>query len=278
MTYVHNEAHTLPVWLRYYQRHFAREDMFVLDHGTDDGSTRRTAIPRGVRVLRLEGDAKWMPHAWLNRQVEAHVGRMLLGGYRCVLLAEVDDMVAADPLVYPGGLAQMLREFVSSSARYHRTVGYELSHVSEGKDVEPELDWSRSILAQRRYWGHNPKFDKPYLTKEVLRWGPGFHATTEPPIAQIPRHAALRLIHLHHADRTYCDRREAAKHAEFLRLGMHANELKSGVGARVGKFYDMLQARRGICTWAHARRRNATRNALGQLLERISDAWRRVEI
>ena len=123
VTYVHNEAHTLPVWLRYYSRHFARGDMYVLDHNSDDGSTRPAAIPRGVRVLRLEGDAMWMPHAWLNRQVEAHMARMLTGGYKCVLLAEVDDMVAADPLAYPGGLADLLREFVASDARYHRTVG-----------------------------------------------------------------------------------------------------------------------------------------------------------
>ena len=136
ITYVHNEKHTLPIWLRYYARHFARADMYVLDHNTEDGSTSAAAMAAfsGVNVIKLSGDARWMPHAFLNRAVEAHIKRMLDGGYKCALLAEVDDMIIADPNVYPGGLAELLKAFVASSAKYHRTLGYELSHVSEGEE------------------------------------------------------------------------------------------------------------------------------------------------
>ena len=105
----------------------------------------------GVSVIKLSGDARWMPHAFLNRAVEAHIKRMLDGGYKCALLAEVDDMIIADPNVYPGGLAELLKAFVASSAKYHRTLGYELSHVSEGEEpLEPELNWSIATRLPQR--------------------------------------------------------------------------------------------------------------------------------
>ena len=43
MTYVHNEAHTLPIWIRYYLRHSRAQDLYILDHNTDDGSTSDAA-------------------------------------------------------------------------------------------------------------------------------------------------------------------------------------------------------------------------------------------
>ena len=39
LTMVYNESVFLPIWLRYYSRFFAPEDIYVLDHQSDDGST-----------------------------------------------------------------------------------------------------------------------------------------------------------------------------------------------------------------------------------------------
>ena len=38
-TMVYNEPVFLPIWLRYYSRFFAPEDIYVLDHQSTDGST-----------------------------------------------------------------------------------------------------------------------------------------------------------------------------------------------------------------------------------------------
>ena len=41
VTMVHNESVFLPIWLRYYSRFFAPEDIYVLDNDSTDGSTDR---------------------------------------------------------------------------------------------------------------------------------------------------------------------------------------------------------------------------------------------
>jgi len=276
---VHNEKHTLPLWVRYYERHFNRKDIWILDHNTDDGSTSAGVIPAPINVIKLQGNSLWMPHTFLNRAVEAHMQRMFSGGYRCALLAEVDDMVIADPNVYPGGLAELLRAFAASSAQYHRTVGYELAHVSEGVDPEPAMNWSKPILQQRTFWGRHVLFDKPYLTKVPINYTHGFHSTSSPPPEAIEALPSMRLVHLHHADRSYCDAREAAKHGEFLKLGMVPQELRQGSGKRVGKSYAAHLKAGGICTWAHARRKDArVLDARGHPIERIEERWRLVEV
>ena len=161
-----------------------------------------------------------MPHEFLNRAVESHMevlmgitpgaagGEVVASGgeaaasgnsaaavvggvatavpsyvYPCVLLAEVDDIVAPDPFSYPGGLREYLAAYagnVTANARTGgtaegggagdvvdsggegggrfppcvSTIGMQLAHISEGdRDLEPPLDWSRDILSQRHYWG-----------------------------------------------------------------------------------------------------------------------------
>ena len=63
-TIVQNEPVFLPIWERYYQRHFDRDDIFVLDHDSTDpttiasdgaGTRRRACQPDGdpAPLLRL---------------------------------------------------------------------------------------------------------------------------------------------------------------------------------------------------------------------------------
>ena len=76
-----------------------------------------------------------------------------------MLLAEVDDIVAPDPEKFSGGLRELLLTFaadVNSShfAPYLATHGMQLAHISEGShEIEPALNWTDSLLTQRRYWG-----------------------------------------------------------------------------------------------------------------------------
>ncbi|MGI4940925.1 MAG: glycosyltransferase family 2 protein, partial [Janthinobacterium lividum] len=52
LTMVWNEPFFLPLWLRHYGRHLGPQNCFVLDHGSDDGSTEhlggacRVLLPR----------------------------------------------------------------------------------------------------------------------------------------------------------------------------------------------------------------------------------------
>ena len=56
---MHNEAVFLPLWLRYYSRFFAPEDIYVLDNETTDGSTERDGFVR-IPVAHDAVDHTWM--------------------------------------------------------------------------------------------------------------------------------------------------------------------------------------------------------------------------
>ena len=56
---VHNEPVFLPIWLAYYSRFFAPEDIYVLDNDTTDGSTDRDGFVR-IPVPTTRSDHVWM--------------------------------------------------------------------------------------------------------------------------------------------------------------------------------------------------------------------------
>ena len=56
---VHNESVFFPIWLSYYSRFFAPEDIFVFDHETTDGSTARDGFVR-IPVEHESVDHVWM--------------------------------------------------------------------------------------------------------------------------------------------------------------------------------------------------------------------------
>ena len=258
LTYVRNEMHTLPIWLRYYLRHSEPRDIHILDHMSTDGGTSTAAIPPGVHVKQIGmNETHWMPHMFLVSQVEAKQKQLLQSGYPCVLLAEVDDIIAPDPESYPGGLRQFLVEFVASHDDHWATTGMQLAHVSHGDQPEPALNWSASIMAQRTYWGIDRLFNKPYLSKLPMRWAAGFHQGEDRVHRRNPRpHNKLFLIHLHHADRAYCDERSSAKHKMFVEKGMLSLDKKLGWGKGLTTAFhpEMIKFGHQICGWAHTKR------------------------
>jgi len=59
LTIVHNEAVFFPIWLRYYSRFFAPDDIYVLDHETTDGSTDGDGFVR-IPVEHECVDMRWL--------------------------------------------------------------------------------------------------------------------------------------------------------------------------------------------------------------------------
>ena len=219
-TIVHNEKTMLPIWLRYYTKQVGAENIWVLDHNTIDGSTDPDKIPAGVHVRKLYGEAAWMPHFFLNRQVELHQQRLFRAGYKCVLFAESDEIVVPDPQKYPGGLKDYFQKFIAQTGnRFSDTVkrvqGYNLVHV---KDDENEIDMDKPILQQRNYWQEHGQFCKPLLSKIPLRYAPGHHfayARDKGPSAEqvaiTDIDPNLVMVHLHSFDNKHCVEREEAK-------------------------------------------------------------------
>ena len=212
-TIVYNEPIWLPIWIRYYSRHANLNDIWVLDHNTNDNSTSLDKLPQGIRHLRVRGNAHFSPHFWLNRRVELQQQRLLRFGYKCVLFTEVDEFVVPDPIKFPGGLREYLLRFAGdNSSLSRRTNGY---HVLENRNpnegiVDSRINWSLSLLSQRHTWATAMLYSKPLLTKFPLKYIPGFHNTSE----RDWEHSLdqdLYLLHMSMIDVDYCIYRHAKK-------------------------------------------------------------------
>lgn len=194
VTIVRDEAERLPIWLRYYSRFFAAEDIYVLDHGTNDGSTD------GGGFVRIPVEHDTVEVGWMWERIQ-EIQRRLLDSYETVLCTDVDEIVAPDPR--KGDLGEYIdrfdRDFVTCT-------GYELIHIRE---YEPPLDLERPILEQRSHWFPSRIYSKPLLSRIPLHWTPGAHACEEGRRARHLRRPDpdLFLIHLHRMDYDLCLRK-----------------------------------------------------------------------
>ena len=186
LTLVQNEAYFLPIFLGYYSRFFAAEDIYVIDHDTTDGSTDRGGFVR-LPVSHDTFDVPWMVQTVQEQQHE------LLDSYEAVLVADVDEIVAPNPEW--GTLGDYLERF---DERWVNCLGYEILHF---KDEEPPLDRDRPVLEQRRFWYPNDAYDKPALASEKQTWRLGLHGRADNHFNLDPD---LRMIHLHRVDFDHC--------------------------------------------------------------------------
>jgi hypothetical protein len=193
LTMVRDEAVFLPIWLRYYSRWFAPDDIYVLDNGTSDGSTD------GGGFVRIPAEHDTVDHTWMVRRIEA-LQRELLERYAMVLVTDVDEIVA--PVPERGALGEYLDRF---DEEWVNCLGYELLHVPE---QEPPLRLDRPILEQRSHWFFNDGYNKAALATVPLTWKPGFHGRADQHFNLDPD---LRLIHLHRMDHGICRERHRTR-------------------------------------------------------------------
>lgn len=181
-TLVKNESVFLPLWLRYYKRYFKNEDIYVLDHQSNDGSTEGLDV--NVELVNNDTvfDVDWL------RNIATDMKSRLLRDYEVVIYAEADEFVAAPHLA--GGLREYIERFDRDAVACN---GYNILHFP---DKEAPIDLSRPILEQRSHWAFHQLTSKPLLSRIPLVYGIGCH--TSDPQPQIDPN--LYLIHLHHVD------------------------------------------------------------------------------
>ena len=200
LTMVRNEADFLPLWLRHYARQVGPEHLHILDHASQDGSTRD--IPAQVTILPdspLDEDRRLA-------QVSETVGD-LLTRYDWVVHSDVDELVLADPRHFPA-----LADYAAMApGPVARAIGLDLHHRPGD---EPKLDPALPLGQQRRWVRFSASMCKPALVREPVRWTRGFH-DSDPP----GRFGALYCVHLRYADLTLALRRLARTRIRALAPG-----------------------------------------------------------
>lgn len=193
ITIVNNEPVFLPIWLRYYSRFFASEDIYVLDNeSTDD------AIDAGG-FKRISVSREGLDNLWMVGTVES-LQRELLDSYEVVVFTDVDELIAPAPSL--GSLGDYMDHF---DEEWVNCLGYEMLHM---RDSEPPLRPDQPIMAQRRYWFYNDAYDKAAVTSAPISWRPGFHGRADFHYNLDPD---LRLIHLHRVDYEICLQRHRSR-------------------------------------------------------------------
>lgn len=205
-TLVRNEKFFLPLILKYYSKYFNPEDMYVLDHDSNDGSTDNLACNH-VRVTHEFVDHVWMLDTVRNFQ------KQLLKQYEYVLFAEADEIVFAKE-----GLDNFIKGIKDESVR---CTGYD---VCQHREIERNpYDTTKSVLSQRSYWIRSELYSKPLLARVPLDWCLGFHNAGN---ASQEFNPNLLLMHLHKFDfNTACIR-----HAERKNMKWHPTDVTNGWG------------------------------------------------
>lgn len=184
-TIVKNESYFLPIWINHYKKYFNSEDIYVLDHQSNDGSTTNLDVNVIPVINELAFDHQWLVDTVQNQQVK------LLENYECVLFAESDELVYT--LEKPLNL--IIEDFLNNSSLTHQTcTGWE---VMEKLGEEKPLEIGDKLFQHRNHWFKHPLYNKPLLSKIPLMWDWGFHTAKN---VQPNREYNLQLCHLHRCD------------------------------------------------------------------------------
>lgn len=181
ITMTYNENRKLPYWLGHYSAEVGLEHCTVIDHGSDDGSTRRLHGANHLRLPRSPQD---------NDRRTAMIGDLaatLLHHYAHVAYVDVDELLVADP----GRHASLADYAADMRADAVTAIGVEVVHSAD----EAPLDGRRGIGAQRGHGLFSSSMCKTSMIGRRVAWAPGFHAHDG-----APRFDDLYLFHLRHAD------------------------------------------------------------------------------
>jgi hypothetical protein len=198
VTMAYNEIDMLPIWLRYYAAQVGAEACYVIDHGTNDGSTRDLGGANRVRIPRSALDNP------KRTDFCAEFCNALLKYYDYVIYTDSDEILTPDPAEHDN-----LIDYVSAPGREVVTSAFGLNIVHR-LHHESRIDIDRPILGQRRWGVANASMCKPLLIREPVKWAPGFHSSKHPIVFD-----GLFLFHLAYYDlQTALRRQEKRRRTE----------------------------------------------------------------
>lgn len=168
VTFVYNEIVNLPIWIKYYGGLFGYENLYVLDRGSDDGSTEGLGAVNVIKIPRITYDEI----AKTNLMSSFHAG--LTSIFDAVIITDCDEILAPDPARYTD-----LNDYIAKvDFKYVNAIGIDILHIIT---EELPLDLARPILSQRRFGRFHAPECKHLLSRIPIKWLPGLHSSNMPP-------------------------------------------------------------------------------------------------
>lgn len=163
-TIVKNEKLFLPIWIKHYKKFFENSDIYILDHESNDDSTKNLDINVIPIYNEFTFDHNWLLNTVQNFQVE------LLKNYKSVLFAEGDELI----YTIDRPLNEIINIFINDdNVKYQTCIGYE---IIQNLENEKSLSQDDDIIKNRNYWYYSPQYYcKTLLSKIPLNWCYGFH-------------------------------------------------------------------------------------------------------
>jgi hypothetical protein len=168
MTMVFNEAVFLPIWLAHYGPRLGFQNLFVIDDGSNDGSTLDARIVNLIRKKRSAFDEDD------RAKLMSCFHEELLHVFDVVIYTDVDELIVVNPT-----LELSLSEYLSSTEfDYKNVIGLNVLHHMR-REAEIELD--KPLFRQRKYVQFNVAYCKPLVSKIPINWVAGFHRSDYKP-------------------------------------------------------------------------------------------------
>jgi hypothetical protein len=190
ITMAYNEVSFLPIWARHYSAQVGASHCYVVDHGSDDGSTDNLGPINRIKIPRSpQDDGK-------RAKFVSEFCESLLNWYDWVLYTDTDEIVIADP-----ARSKNLIEYCKTCSLDTVTAyGFNVLQVLGEHPFSEDLP----VLTQRSWMQFSSPMSKPTLTRTPIKWTAGFHVAD----ADI-QHDDLYLFHLRWFDLDISARRLA---------------------------------------------------------------------
>lgn len=192
ITMAYKDYDLLENWVRYYEKQFGREHLYILSHGGDPEHKKITEGANLIYLPRDETMQKWDRKRWFFL---TNFTNGLLRYYNWVICGDVDEIVIVDP-----EQAESLTDYINRYSALNSPLslsplGLETVH---NPDLEKEaLDGPGTILEKRRLFRLNANYSKPCVIRKDVGFTIGGHANNHQPRYLDPH---LYLIHLRYYD------------------------------------------------------------------------------
>ncbi len=189
VTFVFNEKRQLPRWIKHYSKQVSSiGDLWIIDHGSNDGST--TELESEINLIALDREeGKGRYESWRIEFASDLVNR-LLQDYSRVICCDCDEYIVVNPAI-----AESLSSYFSQNASVESNscIGFDILH-----DYAEEPPLGENLLSEvRQKLQLVGAMCKPSVAdrSKPKRWSKGFHCSNYKPI-----YGDLYLFHSRYAD------------------------------------------------------------------------------